>query len=247
MSVHDEIRQWWDDDAATYDATHRPRSAAEQAAWTAVLGALLPAPPARVLDCGAGTGLLSLSAGSLGHDVTAVDLSGRMLSHLARSAEDRGLRVRTVEGRADQVPSPPYDAVMERHLLWTLPNPEATLGAWRAATVPGGRLILLGVVSEPPARRRARRWIDRWNRRPPRHHGEYPASLRAALPLARGGMSPSRFAELAEQAGWEAPQLLRLADVEWAEKLSLPAAERMLGTPARFAVVAENKATSPAP
>jgi 2-polyprenyl-3-methyl-5-hydroxy-6-metoxy-1,4-benzoquinol methylase len=81
VAIHDEIRQWWDEDAATYDhsSTHRPRSPAQSAAWTVALARLLPHPPARVLDCGAGTGFLSLTAARLGHEVTAVDISGQML------------------------------------------------------------------------------------------------------------------------------------------------------------------------
>ena len=88
MAILDEIRRFWDDDAATYDdaPAHRPTSAAVQAAWTAALEALLPPAPARVLDCGAGTGFLSLIAARLGHRVTALDLSPQMLAGLSASA-----------------------------------------------------------------------------------------------------------------------------------------------------------------
>ena len=86
MAILDDIRRFWDDDAATYDNApgHRPTSPAVQAAWTAALEALLPPPPARVLDCGAGTGFLSLIAARLGHRVTALDLSPQMLAKLTR-------------------------------------------------------------------------------------------------------------------------------------------------------------------
>src|ERR1019366_8461804 len=57
MAILDDIRRFWDDDAATYDDApgHHPTSAAVQAAWTAALEALLPPLPSNVLDCGAGT------------------------------------------------------------------------------------------------------------------------------------------------------------------------------------------------
>ena len=42
-----EIREYWDEDAATYDASasHSPRSIAELAAWSAALARLLPPSP----------------------------------------------------------------------------------------------------------------------------------------------------------------------------------------------------------
>jgi SAM-dependent methyltransferase len=242
MTLQDEIRQWWDEDAATYDdsATHRPRRPAERAAWTAALARLLPAPPARVLDCGAGTGFLSLIAAQLGHRVTAVDLSGRMLAKLQEAAARDGLTIETVEGPADVAPAGRYDVVMERHLLWTLPDPQAALEAWRTAVPVGGRLISVGHMRESPGRAQLRGWLHQWLGRAPDHHGEYPDTIRAALPLANASMDPSLSVEIAGQAGWHAPQLHRLRDVEWAERFSVSRVERRLGVPPRYAVVANS-------
>ncbi len=242
MALQDEIRAWWDEDAATYDnsATHRPRHPAERAAWTAALARLLPAPPSRVLDCGAGTGFLSLIAARLGHDVTAVDLSGRMLAKLQEAAVREGLAIKTEEGPADAVPAGRYDVVMERHLLWTLPDPEAALEAWRTAVVAGGRLISIGHMRESPGRARVRRGLHQWQGRAPDHHSEYPRTIRAALPLANASMDPSLSVEIAMRAGWQAPRLERLRDVEWAELLSVSRLEGLLGVPPRYAVVAGN-------
>jgi SAM-dependent methyltransferase len=240
MALHDEIRAWWDEDAATYDdsTTHRPRRPAERAAWTAALAGLLPAPPSRVLDCGAGTGFLSLIAARLGHQVTAVDLSGRMLAKLHDAAAEEGLAITTVEGPADGAPAGHYDVVMERHLLWTLPDPEAALVAWRTAVAAGGRLISVGHMREAPGRAQVRGWLHRWQGRAPDHHGEYPRTIVAALPLVTASMDPSVSVEIVMRAGWPAPRLERLRDVEWAERLSVPRGERLLGVPPRYAVVA---------
>jgi SAM-dependent methyltransferase len=243
MALQDEIRAWWDEDAATYDnsATHRPRRPAERAAWTAALARLLPATPCRVLDCGAGTGFLSLIAARLGHQVTAVDLSGRMLAKLHQAAAPEGLAIQTVEGPADVPPAGRYDVVMERHLLWTLPDPEAALIAWRTAVPPGGRLISVGHMRETPGRSRVRGWLHQWQGRAPDHHSEYPDSIRAGLRLATASMDPTLSVEIAVRAGWQSPQLERLRDVEWAERLSVSRVERRLGVPPRYAVVAVNR------
>ncbi len=242
MAMLDDIRQFWDDDAATYDRSpgHRPRSAAVQAAWTAALERLLPPPPARVLDCGAGTGFLSLIAARLGHDVTALDLSSNMLAELEAAAGREGLAVSVVVGPAEEPPSG-FDAVMERHLLWTLPDPSGALRAWRAAA-PGGRMVavesLWGNVDPFEAlRNRGRGWLLRARRTPPDHHAPYPASVRAELPLG-SGTHPRVVAELMAEAGWAHPRLVRLRDVEWAATLELPVVNRLIGVLPRFAVVA---------
>src|ERR1700722_15691035 len=144
MAILDDIRRFWDDDAATYDNAPGPPppSAAVRAAGTAAIEALLPPAPARVLDCGAGTGFLSLIAARLGHRVTALDLSSGMLAKLGTAADAEGLDIDVVVAPAHEPPldAEPFDAVIERHLLWTLPDPLAALSAWRAAA-PGGRLV----------------------------------------------------------------------------------------------------------
>ena len=109
-----------------------PPSAAVQAAWTAALEALLPPAPARVLDCGAGTGFLSLIAARLGHRVTALDLSPGMLAKLPRRGGGRGASTSPWWPAPPHEPPPGFDVVIERHLLWTLPDPAAALAAWRA-------------------------------------------------------------------------------------------------------------------
>ncbi len=139
-----EMSQYWDDDAATYDdsPSHAPQRAQERAAWAAAVRRLLPAPPARVLDAGAGTGFLSLMLAAQGYQVTALDLSAGMLGQLAAKAARLGLEVQTVHGDAAGPPRGDFAAVVERHLLWTLPDLPAALAGWREAA-PAGRLVLL--------------------------------------------------------------------------------------------------------
>jgi ubiquinone/menaquinone biosynthesis C-methylase UbiE len=250
MAILDDIRRFWDEDATTYDNApgHRPTSAAVQAAWNAALEALLPPPPARVLDCGAGTGFLSLMAARLGHRVTALDLSPHMLAKLRHAAEAEGLDIAVVVAPAHEPPPPRrsdgdegFDAVIERHLLWTLPDPTAALAAWRAAA-PGGRLVAIESMwgdADPveALRARASGWVARRRGTPPDHHGPYPAGVRGQLPLG-SGTHPRAVARAVAAAGWGAPRLVRLRDVEWATTLEQRLPERLLGVTPRFAVVA---------
>ncbi len=240
MPLLDDIRRYWDADAPTYDLSprHRPQDPVVQAAWTAALERLLPAPPSRVLDCGAGTGFLTLIAARLGHQVTALDLSTAMLDRLRTAADAEQLDVQVVVGPADDPPAG-FDAVMQRHLLWTLPDPGGALVAWRAAAK---RLVLLESLwgaADPSAqvRGRARHWLEGRRDHQPEHHAEYAPAIRQSLPLGTG-TPPAQLIALATAAGWPGVRIERLRDIEWAERQGLPMPERLLGVTPRVAVVA---------
>ncbi len=236
------IRQFWDADAATYDRSpgHRPRHPAVQRAWATVLSQLLPPPPARILDCGSGTGFLSLLAARDGHQVTALDLSPAMLECLTEAAAAQGLVVETVLGSAHETPPGPFDAVMARHLVWTLPDPVTTLRAWHQAA---DRLVLIEGVwgADAPALERLRASVRHrlrvLRKIPPDHHGEYSEELRRSLPFG-SGTRPAHLRQAVDEAGWHRAQVLRLRELERAERRALPYPERLVGVSPRFAVTA---------
>ncbi|MGB8994956.1 MAG: hypothetical protein WCC65_06580, partial [Pseudonocardiaceae bacterium] len=135
-----------------------------------------------------------------------------------------------------------WDAVISRHLLWTLPDPLAALRCWRTAS-PEGQLLLLeslwGAVADPIERGRshARDWL-RWLRGTAHdHHAPYDDAIRSALPLGQG-TTPERLVDLVGQGGWPAPRIERLTDIEWVTQRQLPLPDRLLGVTPRFAVSA---------
>ncbi len=243
--LQERISAWWDRDSHTYDASagHAASDPVEAAAWREVLVRTLPPPPARVLDVGAGTGAMSLLAAELGYEVTALDLSDGMLSKARAKAGERGLDLNFVHGPAEDPPPGPFDAVMERHVAWTLPDPVAAMGAWRAAVRPGGRLVLLegSWAGEGPwvgVKDAIADVVQRVRGIADDHHASYPEDVRSALPLGDTS-SPTPFLEAALEAGWQRVRLARLRDVEWA-------IERREGWPAgwlthrpRYAIVAD--------
>jgi len=240
-----QVRDYWDLDAATYDHSpgHDPRSSVELAAWAATLRRLLPAPPARVLDAGAGTGFLSLLLAREGYRVTALDLAPAMLSQLSMKAKRRGLSVETVEANAAEPPRDHFDAVVERHLVWTLPDPTSALEAWRRVA-PSGILVLLestwGASASPEEqlRNRARVMLRRLRKQASDHHAEYDDGLRSVLPLG-SGTAPEVLVALVESTSWGPARIERLRDVEWASREALPSViDRVLGVTPRFAVIA---------
>jgi SAM-dependent methyltransferase len=242
-SVSEEIQQFWDEDAAVYDDSpeHHPRRPHERAAWGATLRRLLPDPPARVLDAGAGTGFVSLLLAAQGYQVTAMDLSAGMLEKLRAKAARQGLDVEIVRADAASPPDGPFDAVVERHLLWTLPDPAAALAAWQQA-VPTGRLVLVEgtwgkTTGIPAVQAEARRLARRFRGAEPGHHGHYTDRVVSALPHANG-ITPAEMVSLVEASPWGRARLERLRDVEWATLEGRSLLDQLLGTNPRWAVTA---------
>lgn len=241
---HEELRAFWDLDAESYDRSpsHSASDPVEAPMWRAALLRHLPPPPASILDVGAGTGAMTLLALDLGYRVTALDLSPGMLGALRTKADHLGFDVQTVIGQADEPPEGPFDAVMERHLLWTTPDPVAALSAWRAVA-PHGRLVLfegifdrIGLVQRARdlAAGRVRTFLGISHD----HHGEYSPELLRALPLARA-TSPLPIVQAVAEAGWRRVRIERLRDVEWARRMASPPLLGWLETVPRFALVAE--------
>jgi ubiquinone/menaquinone biosynthesis C-methylase UbiE len=243
VSVSEEIRQFWDEDAAVYDRSpgHHPRRPHEQAAWSAALRRLLPDPPARVLDAGAGTGFLSMLLAAQGYQVTAMDLSPGMLEVLREKAARQGLNVEIVVADAASPPDGPFDAVVERHLLWTLPDPGAALSAWRQAA-PTGRLVLIegtwgNATGISAVQAEVRKLVGRIRGAEPDHHGHYTDRVVSALPHANG-ITPAEMVALVQASPWGQARLERLRDVEWATLEGRSLLDQLLGTNPRWAVTA---------
>jgi len=175
--------------------------------------------------------------------VTALDLSPGMLARLRAKATERGLHVETVETDALDPPSGPFAVVVERHLLWTLPDPGAAVAAWHAAA-PAGRLVAIegswggrSASGLEGLRSRARVLAERIRRPEPGHHGHYSERMRAALPFG-GGLTPADAVALVQASPWGPARIERLRDVEWAITDGRTLLDDLLGTHPRWAVVA---------
>jgi SAM-dependent methyltransferase len=184
---------------------------------------------------------LSLLLAAQGYQVTAMDLSAGMLEKLRAKAARQGLDVEIVQADAASPPDGPFDAVVERHLLWTLPDPAAALAAWRQA-VPTGRLVLIeGTWGEttgiPAVQAEARRLARRFRGAEPGHHGHYTDRVVSALPHANG-ITPAEMVSLVEASPWGRARLERLRDVEWATLEGRSLLDQLLGTNPRWAVTA---------
>lgn len=148
MRNHDlkeDIREYWSRRSATFDLAfgHRIPPGPELDAWAAAMRAAIGPAPQRVLELACGTGEVTNVLLSLGHEVTALDFSEAMLG-VARTKHAGNARVRFILADAERTmePDEAYDAVICRHLVWTLTEPERALADWFRVLKPGGRLLV---------------------------------------------------------------------------------------------------------
>ncbi|GHJ36634.1 class I SAM-dependent methyltransferase [Streptomyces sp. TS71-3] len=157
MTNSADIAAYWDAAAPGFDEEpdHGLGPAGTRAAWARLLAGLLPPAPADVLDAGCGTGSLSLLLAEAGHRVTGVDLSPRMVAHARAKLAAAGRSAGFLVGDAARPPTEDqrFDAVLGRHLLWTLPDPLSALREWTARLRPGGVLVLVEGRWRIPGRR----------------------------------------------------------------------------------------------
>jgi ubiquinone/menaquinone biosynthesis C-methylase UbiE len=164
-AVKQQVAAHWDRRASHFDEDfgHSIRTAAERAAWDRILDLVLAARgDLDALDAGCGTGFLSFELAARGHRVTGVDFAPAMVAEARRKAAARGVPIRLEEADVEQLPFAPgtFDLVISRHVLWTLPHPEAAIDEWIRVLRPGGRLVVvdshLGPGPPPPASENAR-------------------------------------------------------------------------------------------
>lgn len=146
--VKQQVVAHWDRRAAHFDEDfgHSIKTPGERAAWDRILDLVVPAGrPLDALDVGCGTGFLSLELAARGHRVTGVDLAPSMLGLARKKAAAQGLDARFEEADAEKLPfaAKSFDLVVSRHLLWTLPHPEAAIDDWIRVLRPGGRLAIV--------------------------------------------------------------------------------------------------------
>lgn len=100
---------------------------------------------AKVLDCAAGTGELSLAAAAKAGSVLCTDLSENMLKNARRKAEYYKLTNISFELRnIFHLPEPDntYDVVIAGNVLHLLNDPQAAVRELYRVLKPGGRLLL---------------------------------------------------------------------------------------------------------
>lgn len=149
-SLKDEIREYWSMRAETFDLSpgHEVFADDERAAWHRLIERHLgPGDGRTVLDVASGTGVISRLLAECGYVVTGLDFSDQMLLRARGKSESGRWTARFLSGDAENtmLPSESFDALMTRHLVWTLPEPAAAFDDWFRVLKPGGRVLIVDV------------------------------------------------------------------------------------------------------
>jgi ubiquinone/menaquinone biosynthesis C-methylase UbiE len=187
--VKDIVRRHWSRRASDFDTapTHGLLSDLQREAWTGALKRWAGPRALDVLDVGCGTGFLAIQLAALGHRVSGLDDAEPMLTLARSKSEAAGLNVSWHQGDAEHPPfaDATFDLVVERHVIWTLPDPDAAVAEWLRLLRPGGRVVLIE---------------GDWRRGSARRTDEY-AQIEYALPLY-GGRPASMLRDLLTAAGY---------------------------------------------
>lgn len=206
--IKELVRQHWDWRAPDFDkeASHGLLNDTQSRAWHRLVARVAGPAILDVLDIGCGTGFLSLLLAELGHRVTGIDVAGSMLSIARRKAAAQSLHVdfREADAESSHLSAGSFDLIVERHVLWTLPHPEAALVSWRDLLRPAGRLILIE---------------GHWQGMEPRD--EY-TEIHRQLPLF-GGKPDVDIADLVRASGFSSVHTEPLMDAElWVQPPTHP-------------------------
>jgi ubiquinone/menaquinone biosynthesis C-methylase UbiE len=210
--LKEDIRDYWSRRSETFDLAfgHRIPDGPEFDAWAAAIRERLGPEPRHVLELACGTGEVTRLLLSLGHTVTALDFSEAMLAVARKKHEGaKGLRFLLADAENPMEPHESYDAIVCRHLVWTLTAPGQAFGEWYRLLKPGGTLLFFDGDWAAPTRlgwlaSRAIALLDRFVGADPHYDGamsDRHASIMDRLPFG-GGLTVEGVLPLLQAAGF---------------------------------------------
>ena len=188
-------------DTAARDWDQRPMSQQLAAVPPLLLARLPLSPTDRVLDFGAGTGLLAAALAPRVAQMTAFDSSPAMLQVLQAKGVPN-LRLQVGDAVTSGLPGR-YHAIVSCMALHHVPDTAALLQAFARLLSPGGQLALVDLYAEDGS-----------------FHGS--AEENAAKGVHHHGFAPAALQALAEQAGFGAIRFSEITQIQRPSGRSYP-------------------------
>ena len=145
MQISERIEKYWDTRSEDFSRVRRLEIAgADFLAWNEIIKKHLPAGKnLKVLDVGTGAGVFAVLFSKLGHDVTAIDMSNKMLNEAKKNVSDLNCRAEFIRMNAQELnfSDKTFDVVISRNLTWTLPDAMEAYKEWCRVLKVGGVLM----------------------------------------------------------------------------------------------------------
>ena len=256
MDVKRQIQEYWDWRSSSYINGVTGLVDEERDIWKRYLSSCLGTQRLKVLDVGTGRGFLALLLAELGHEVTAVDISQSMLDEAEKEAGSRGLDVKFMKCDAENLPfhDETFDIVVNKYLLWTLPEPDKALSEWnRVLSSENGKVIAIdGNWFDPAPSKKLKRWLtrvirsfgvtDRKNSNKStdkfsQHYSQFSHDLPLYLDV-----KPDSVKLLFERTGFSQIDITDIPEIQKYNLSKLHPLLRLLNTDSVFVVIANRKA-----
>ncbi|WP_172632619.1 class I SAM-dependent methyltransferase [Methanotorris igneus] len=230
-NIKEEIRAYWDFRSDSYD--NSPGHSGFVDIWKTVLSEIFKR-KMKILDVGCGTGFLSLILAELGHEVVGIDLSEGMLNKAREKAKNLGLDIEFMVGDAENLPfeDNTFDAVVNRHLLWTLPNPDKAIMEWARVVKRGGKVVVIDGKWRKNSFNESLRTIFRYlavaiyEKRNPFQNMGYKEEVAKMLPF-NGGTDAENIVKLFKNANLDEIKVNDLSWIKETQKKNLPLLYRL--------------------
>lgn len=145
--MKEALRNFWSSDADSYNKAIKStlHSVNLKKSWQEIFTEVLGDNKLKILDVGTGPGIVALMLAELGHDVTGVDLSEDMLKNALKNRDALSISVDFRKGDAEHLPfnDESFDAVVNRYVLWTVPDPKTAISEWNRVLKPGGKIVII--------------------------------------------------------------------------------------------------------
>ena len=143
--LNQRIENYWDERSEDFSRARRLELEGDNAAaWKTIFKKNLPADKnLKILDAGTGAGFFAAILSKLGHEVTGIDMSNKMLGEAEKNLRELNLSAefKSMNAQALDLDDETFDAIVTRNLTWTLPDVKAAYREWFRVLKTGGVLM----------------------------------------------------------------------------------------------------------
>ncbi|MGD6851764.1 MAG: class I SAM-dependent methyltransferase [Candidatus Bathyarchaeia archaeon] len=226
----DGVRKYWNDGSKFYDNWPGFGGEEEMILWKKYLLAAIGPEPQKILDVGTGTGQVAMLLYELGHSVTGVDFSPRMMNLAKNKAEAAGADIRFFEGDVENLEfeNETFDCVTARHVLWTMAHPEKAVQEWTRVVKPGGKVVIIdgnwvnkGLLQKLSGGTYRLYWFFKAGKNPFTHTLSYQKDIQDGLPNL-GGLEKEQIVGYLSGAGVTDLSVTDLTAIRVAQNKRMP-------------------------